>query len=499
MQSNNSYLPHQQEHRQDHQQAHQQDHQQQPHPYYQLERQLEQQTDQQNQIQTVSQIIRNNMPMAYQQINQIRERSNDQERQIPLHHSRGTRLASGQDQVLEFDIAGSGFYQFRNKHLNIDGSKNQLVDYIKAKIPWYAKPFQWIPAVKRHFQQKDLDKAKSYQQSPGTQRLTESELYNVEMVRNWEKRIGSTPYTRKKGTETKRMEHIHKKEQGNKTRITMAGPLGMGGMSNTGDYSIENLRTYISVLSQKYLTPVFEQWDHQQQTDQQESPPVIWLRIRGHSRGAVATIEGAMMIRHWLKHNEQYSHYADRVKFDITQFDPVPGFGSRSGTHKSIDLAGNNSLPPDMEPLDESAETTVVYSMHTQYSQFFTPQQVEHTKRIILAPLKHSAGLEQVDTHASSQEGERHRAAFIDATSGEAFRLSSLNELDPGVYVMDEKNVLVPMHNLREYTELMENIRTQRDMTGQEERHQVLDDVVARWFQANPIQQNQGNPADGTP
>lgn len=479
MRANDSYLPRQKQLR-----AQQQAVQEQPAaPYYQLE--TVHSPQQQTSALNISQFIWLHMPEKYERIDNIMKKKKEKDRQISLHHSRGTRLASGQNYVLEFDMAGSGFRQFRSDHMNIDGQQNSLVDYMQ--IPQtlrFTKALRFIPGVRSYLKQRELDKAyQKREDASAKDQLTETERYNLETVANWEKKIGSTPYRDAETNQT--MKHIHEKKKGNKTRITMAGPLAMNGMMNAGEHRIDNLSNYILTIAQEYLTSLFAQWESQEKATPQQSPPTIWLRLRGHSRGAVATIEGAMMIRHWLKSDPLASSYADQVKFDIIQFDPVPGFGSRSGTHERIDLTGSDSLPPNMAPLDENAETTVVYSMHTQYPFFFTPQEVEHTNRIIFVPFSHSVGLEQVDTHASSQEKERHRAAFIDAASMEAFRLSSLNELNQGVYVMDEDNILFRMNNSEECGTILEKIYEGANLKLQKDRHDLVKRVAETWFKAN--------------
>lgn len=86
------------------------------------------------------------------------------------------------------------------------------------------------------------------------------------------------------------------------------------------------------IMGKDYLNNILSAWQLGVGTQEHD----IWLRIRGHSRGAVASIEGAMKIKQWV--HENYPKYEHRVKFDLTQFDPVPGYGSKSGTHEKIDL-----------------------------------------------------------------------------------------------------------------------------------------------------------------
>lgn len=187
-----------------------------------------------------------------------------------------------------------------------------------------------------------------------------------------------------------------------------------------------------------------------------------------------------MMIKQWL--HENYPQYEDRVKFDLTQYDPVPGFGSNSGTHQKVDVKNDTQAQQNkkMRALGDSAQTTVVYSMHTEHSLFFTPQQVANTNRIILTPYAHSVGLAEVDRQASSQQRDAHRVTFTDAATQEAYRLGSLNELPEGVYVLDENKTLVQLHDLSQWIAIRDSVL--KNASGQEGRHEVITEAVSTWF-----------------
>ncbi|MCD8069671.1 MAG: hypothetical protein LUE87_12480, partial [Lachnospiraceae bacterium] len=370
----------------------------------------------------------------YEALDALRSEERADMRRTRLHHSRGTRLAMGANEVLEFDIAGSGFKQFRSEHYGVKGKSN-IEDYLQnaKKVKWYNRLFGFIPGIKSAREIREFNKAEL--------RRVENEL------REKRERAGGGPvvYTRDEDLvrrygeaqqiSGRRRKHIRKAvspEKQDKTRITMAGPLEMSGARNSGDYSIENLREYIKQMGVDYI---------QQTTGNQnwlDHPHDIWIRLRGHSRGGVATIEGAMMIKKWVHDN--MPDFEQHIRFDVTQFDPVPGFGSATGENERVDMTDQNVIregTAEMMPLGNAAETTVVYSMHTDHPLWFTPQEVAHTKRIILTPNKHSVGLDVTDRQQSSQEKDAHRAAFTAAATGAAYRLSSLNEMPEGVYVLD--------------------------------------------------------------
>lgn len=229
-----------------------------------------------------------------------------------------------------------------------------------------------------------------------------------------------------------KMKHVHKiYKENNTTKISMARPLALGGALNVGTYSIKNLRKYIFKSGKAFIE---DQITKHKKAENIKDDLVI--ELRGHSRGSVASIEGGMMLKYWL--NENHPELLSKVKFSLLQNDPVPGFGSMTG-HESFD---HTSIAPlttkdgdGMLPLGKDAETTVVYSMHTEYRFGFTPQKVDGAKRVILTPLTHKVGLGDVD------EQDLRREGFV--YKGQSYGQRSLNDLPVGVYIMDEENNLM--------------------------------------------------------
>lgn len=425
------------------------------------------------------------MPEAYRDIDAFRNETEGDLRKTKLHHSRGTRLALEGKEVLEFDISGSGFKQFRSDYRKVKG-KSDIRDYMKANVHWYNKWFGWLPGVKSVKQIKREAKANAIQQAQEKElQQLQQELnggneeilydHNEDVVRRYGE--AQQIYINTKREKRKHVRKSVSQLKNGKTRITMAGPLALGGMSNSGDYSIENLREYMLQMGVDYLLNTLSSriWI--------DNPHDIWLRFRGHSRGGVASVQGAMMIKKWVHDNiPEYENY---IKFDVTQFDPVPGFGSDSGANKSVDMQGADITEGNakMMPLGDSAETTVVYSMHSDHRFFFTPQEVAHTKRLIITPYAHSVGLGETDKQETNQKGEAHRAAFTDAATGEAYRLSSLNELPEGVYVLDEQNTLIRLNDQNELERIMNEAL--KKASGQENRHEVIKKMAGEWFAAH--------------
>ena len=120
-----------------------------------------------------------------------------------------------------------------------------------------------------------------------------------------------------------------------------------------------------------------------------------WLvLIKAHSRGAVA----AAQVARYAKQNYPLA------KVEAVFFDPVPG---------PVHMGSSTSTNVDM--LDES---TVVYSMKTDYGAFFTPQEVKGTKRVIISQKGHGVGYEI---------GVEY--------SGATYKGSNINSLPPGIYI----------------------------------------------------------------
>lgn len=319
----------------------------------------------------------------------------------------------------------------------------------KPEARWWNKAFGWLPCV-----------------------MSEQQFYerNAEGIRNFEERYGKNA---QRGDLAGR-KHIYfkktQRENVRKLRVSMAGPLALGGASNSGEYSIENLRQYILQIARSYLRSMFRR--------HMENPAdmhPVHIMIRGHSRGGVAAGEGAMMIKYWLHHH--YPEFEDRVRFELIQYDPVPGFGSDSGANREINLSGNGNDENAMMPLGEDAETTVVYSLHTQHPFWFTPQSVKGARRIMLMLSTHDVGLNEIDN------GHEHRRPFRDAFTGELYRSSGLNDLPEGVYIAEGENYFMQL-TPRTVGDILDGVWDGKYF--QKDRHNRILEVVKEWFREHP-------------
>lgn len=447
-----------------------------------------------------------------------------------LHASRGRELQWKEKQnVLEFDIGGSGYTSPKANHAHLGGKENVVANGAKASIEDINNGKKWSV----HF----WNKISFLQKLPKAFRpKTEEEIRkHNELIDEYSKNIAGGE--RKKGQKSKADYLVEQKYGKNSTldslkdkkeirvkegdpvsvgdgyvrrvRYSMPGPqgtfLGMGaGISNSGTYSIQNLSQYMLDAGKDYLTPIFEDWKKKGSGEKQaaakpEDIHPVSILLRGHSRGGVAISHGAMRIKDWI--HKEYPQFEKYVNFEMMQMDPVAGYGSDHGVKRNINL--NDEKRPEllqemkergMRTLGKNAETTVVYSIHTNHDHFFSPQAVDGAKRIILTAAKHSVNLGSVDrTQEKMPGGKAHREGYMDAATGEMYRNSGLNELPAGVYIADEKNRLIRIPNAEVGRKLLKDVL--KDVSGQEGRHKRIDEVMDNWFKANDKSMDKDQPS----
>ncbi len=291
-----------------------------------------------------------------------------------------------------------------------------------------------------------------------------------------------------------------------KTRFSIAGAQGgeffKVGALNRGEYSIQNISEYMLTAGKSYLTKVFEEWDKgENQVQRKAGISPITIMMRGHSRGAVAAIHGAMMLKQWI--HENYKRYEERVNFKVLQMDPVPGFGSDHGLKSEVSLLEekNKDLQEEMkkrkmELLGPNADTTVVYSMHTNHKVFFAPQKVNGAKRIILTSTKHDVNLKNTDSSQIGYGDDKvRRDGFFDLETKKMYRGSGLHELPEGVYIADENNCLIRVPNYETGKRIMDVVLN--SPRWQKARHRRIKSMMKDWFEAHP-KQAEAKPSEGT-
>ena len=398
--------------------------------------------------------LRGEEDKTYEYMDKVRTSKEESLRNTPLHYSRGTYLADKEGKhVLEFDMAGSGFKFMRADYKDIN-AKTGFKRTIKA---WW-NSFKALFTGKKTKEQLNMEKVDKIL-GEGNQEVN-AKGKKLEHVRS---RTKIKEITNEKG----------EKEVIRKQRVHMAGAMAFYGLSNRGDYSIENTRQYVQYMGGKYLKDVFDE-----AIQNKKEPRDVHIVMKGHSRGGVSAIEGAMMLKQWVYEN--YSQFEDKVKFEITQMDPVAGLGSNSGLNKEVNLMGKSVKQNGItfRPLGDSAQTTVMYSLHSNHSIGFTPQCVKGAKRIIITPMEHSMGLDDQDI----QDGELRKIAFTDLKTGHAYRSSAINELGEGVYIADKNNNLIKLNNMEEVNKVIDNIT--RDSSKQTKRYNVIKKAAESWFES---------------
>lgn len=397
--------------------------------------------------------LRGDEDKTYEYMDKVRTSKNEDLRKTPLHYSRGTYLADKEGKnVLEFDLAGSGFKFLRADYKEIN-AKTGFIRSIKSFLhivkSWFTH--------KKTKEQKNMEKVDKLL-GEGNQEVN-AKGKKLEHVRS---RTKTKEITNEKG----------EKEIIRKQRIHMAGAMGLYGLSNRGDYSIENTRQYVQYMGGKYLKDVFEE-----AKQNNRDPKDVHVVMKGHSRGGVSAIEGAMMLKQWVFEN--YPEYEDKVKFEITQLDPVAGLGSNSGLNKEVNLMGESVEQSGVtfRPLGDSAQTTVMYSLHSNHSVGFTPQCVKGAKRVIFMPMEHSMGL---NSH-EMQDAQKRKIAFTDLKTGHVYRSSAINELKEGVYIADKNNNLIKLNSMNEVNKVIDHIT--KETKKQADRYNVIREAAQSWFE----------------
>lgn len=457
-----------------------------------------------------------NMPAAYDHINDIQQGKADAD--VALHNARGTKLYEQGENVLEFDIGGSGYKEFQQKQVKLGGKGNFYGDVIGKGIKVSLQDIKknYDRYMKEHkllsvrWYNKLLYWTKLFKSEDEINQLNELTQHYPDIYIDYVNKYGINPDE----DELNGLKHILVKFKAKdrsdngarvwKQRVTMAGPLGgiMGikkGMRNAGDYSTKKLREYTLVLGKSYCEDIFTMWDrYMAKADEYEAQGKpeeaakerakinnINIIMRGHSRGGVAVTQGAMMIKYWL--HEKYPQYEKYVKFETTQYDPVPGTGSEEilGEKQNLEINLNGDAKEEeylakkhMRALGDSGNTTVVYSLHTQHALFFAPQIVKGAKRIILTPFNHDVGIDKVD----KTQNKAHRSGYTDSATGEVYRGSGISQLDEGLYILDEKNVLVKMPDAKTAEKIVNELLKKTSIT-QYSRHDRIRKIIRAWFE----------------
>lgn len=217
-----------------------------------------------------------------------------------------------------------------------------------------------------------------------------------------------------------------------------------------------------------YLGNLFESWQGPGEAAD------VHILLSGNAQAGAATVESAMMMKYWV-----YTNYPQYLKFEITQYNPSMS-QEESSKHADIDLSGNETYDFDGQgamELGENAETTVIYSLSDAQSS--VPQIVRGAKRLILTSLDSKVGLDALNQPV--KEGEQ-KAVYTDARTGETYRGSGLNELEEGVYMLDQNRTLIRVNSPEQAIYLLADMEEQAG--AQKDRMKLLTELVKSWFAA---------------
>lgn len=389
---------------------------------------------------------------AYRKADRVRTSSDRKTRTTSLHGSLGSKLAGKGEYVFEVSIAGSGFNEFRKMHHHAPGKSSFIGNAVQNDKNTILDPGEvgeGYPA--------GADKAKI--------RALMDKLYGKRIVRN--------------GQEEK---FIRKKVVDGKVRYSLPGPGSFDSSDKTR--SMDALRHNTLEFAQEYLTERFQAFK-----SGAEKPKPINLLLKGHSRGGVAIGEAMQMIQAWVQ--KEHPEYEELVKYDLIQLDPVPGTGNMR-EHKELNLT-EDSVTDKLGTAErantkfrQNVRSTVFYSINTnedvKHNLFFSPQTVIGANRVILCPTSHTLHLASVD---NTQEGNLSKVGFTFAGNGELYRGSGINDLEDGVYVMDESATLVKIKSPKQLESIM-STALGKPSRAQSKRRQTMQTATEKWFEAHP-------------
>ena len=351
-----------------------------------------------------------------------------EERKVTIHHAKGNKDLRGGADVLEFDLAGSGFREARKEYRGQHG--NDYIFNISKEEREHSIQVQYGERAKN-------DKGKTF---------------DAIRVKTKDVKVGDKTFTKK--------------------RYTLSGPGGL----NVGKHSIESNREYVRDFAKSHMEPLFQKWARGE-----EEPHDIQINITGHSRGAVASAESVIYINNWMKdyvkQHPECEQYMSRVKFDMLQRDPVPGFGT-SVRFGSRDLRNIPNL-----------NATVFCTMGQEWPDFAFPlENVRGAKRIVIGTTEHGMDLSRIDLSQMNQksDGLSHQAGFYDAENGEYYRGSGIADMPDGVYIADDRNNVVRITNYSQVGKLVSAVH-EGSKGIQAGRVGVIHEMVRDWFVDNTL------------
>ncbi|MBE5923635.1 MAG: hypothetical protein E7271_04090 [Lachnospiraceae bacterium] len=352
-----------------------------------------------------------------------------EERTITIHHAKGNRQFRAGADVLEFDLAGSGFDEARKEYRGQHGNRNVF-----------------------NVSKEELDRSIQVQYGDRAKDINGNTFEKIR-VKDKKVKVGDKTFTKK--------------------RYTISGPGGL----NVGKHSIENNRVYVRDFAKSHIEPLLQKWARGE-----EEPHDIQINITGHSRGSVASAESIIYINNWMKDyakkHPECQQFMSRVKFDMLVRDPVPGFGTsiRFGSRDLRDIPNLNA--------------TVFCTMGQEWPDFAFPlEKIRGAKRIVIGTTEHGMDLSRIDLSQMNKkdDGLSHQAGFYDAENGEYYRGSGIAEMPEGIYIADDRNNLVRITNYSQIGKIVSAVHEGASKGIQTGRVGVIHEMVRDWFVDNTL------------
>lgn len=374
----------------------------------------------------------------------VRTSPDKEDRTVNLHHSKGNQQLRERKNVLEIDLSGSGMYtrevDYHGQNGKLNGKntpewEEHLTGLFGGKVP-----------------------IKGYE-----------DRKNVRMKRELYKEDGV----------------VYKKD-----RYCIPGPTPeFMGMLNVGNYRIGATTGMSRQIAEDFLTPVFEEWIRNPDTD----PMEVNVNLTGYSRGAVSAGESLKAIKNWVSEHPQYSQFADKIRYDVILYDPVPGPDGRLVGYGSNDLRDRSGAESE-EARRERENITVFQSLAVDHNIGFTPETVRGAGKYIFTTGDHriSQGITDRSQIAEADDGQAHKAGFYDMDSGEYYRGSGLRDLDNGLYIADEDQNLLRITSLGQLNSFFKEVKSKEgEKTNggwmQSSRRDVLRDTAKKYFIDNTL------------
>jgi len=409
----------------------------------------------------------------FSKINEVRSGN----KEIPVHSGLGKKNKEQGGYNLEFVCAGSSNIQMAKTYKGQTG-RNEV-----GKVELDADPVA---------QEINNDINRKYKITYDSKKSGDNSKYEFAL----EQEYGKPLYLDSKNTfhenadpSYKLMAGVRKLEKGTTTRYNVSGTLEkiMGfivkpGLSNTGEHSIEKNTSYITSLADQWLSNINDEYSQKIHDGKEDTLKPINIMFKGQSRGGVAANEASMMVNHLIEH--KYPNLRKYVHISTHILDPVPGFGSNL-SHPELDLnKGDFKLNgKDMRGLNASAverknnESTVFYGIHSNKKAFFSPQAIKGADRLILSCMNHDTGI------FDSVDG--HKRGYL-AENGHEYRGSGFNELDKGLYFIDENKNMVSCKNSQEAHKAIDAMLGKHGrFSSQWSRHNKMHDMVDSWFKTH--------------